>query len=270
MKNITDYSSLLESVIALVKEAAELARKTELSVIEKGAPENIVTESDLAVQRFLHERLGELLPRSAFFCEEEGLCENSGECVWIIDPIDGTANYSRGIHESAISVALVVGKEARLGVVYNIFTGDIFSAVRGGGAFLNGKKITVSKRSFREGLFCTAMCVYKKELAALCRDVIYDAYMECNDLRRFGGCALELCYIAAGRCELFFEMRVFPWDYAAAYLILSEAGGVLYGFDGEELDFSKTTMLVGANNRENYEKLAGIVKKHIKSLPYED
>ncbi len=270
MKNITDYSLLLESVITLVKEAAEVARKTELSVIEKGAPENIVTESDLAVQRFLHEKLAELLPGSSFFCEEEGLCEISEEYVWIIDPIDGTANYSRGIPESAISVALIFGSKAVLGVVCNVFTGDIFSAVRGGGAYLNGKKIAVSKRSFREGLFCTAMCVYKKELAAMCRDVIYDAYMECNDLRRFGGCALELCYIAAGRCELFFEMRVFPWDYAAAYLILTEAGGVLYGFDGGELDFRKTTMLVGANSKENYDKLEKIVKKHIKSIPYED
>lgn len=270
MKNITDYSALLESVIALVKEAAGIAKATELSVIEKGAPENIVTESDLAVQRFLHERLLQLLPHSAFFCEEEGLREAVGEYVWIIDPIDGTANYSRGIHESAISVALVANGVALLGVVCNIFTGDIFSAVRGGGAYLNGEKIAVSKRSFREGLFCTAMCVYKKELATLCRDVIYEAYMECNDLRRFGGCALELCYIAAGRCELFFEMRVFPWDYAAGYLILSEAGGVLYGFGGEELDFSKTTMLVGANSRESYEKLESIVQKHIKSIPYED
>lgn len=270
MKNIVDYSALLSIVTELVKEAATIARGMELSITEKGAPENIVTAGDLAVQRFLYERLGELLPGSSFFCEEEGLHESSKEHVWIIDPIDGTANYSRGIPESAVSVALIAGGEARLGVVCNIFTGDVFSAVEGKGATLNGKPISVSRRSFREGIFCTAMCVYKKELAAMCRDVIYEAYMECNDVRRFGGCALELCYLAAGRCELFFEMRVFPWDYAAGYLILREAGGVLFGFGGEELDFKKTTMLVGANSKENYECLASIVKKHIKSIPYED
>ena len=270
MKNNIDYSVLLDKTVQLVKEAAEIATKTEILVHEKDAPENIVTESDIAVQRFLHSRLSELLPGSSFFCEEEALRESGKECVWILDPIDGTANYSRGIAESAISVALVVNGEAILGVVCNISTKDIFTAVKGGGAKLNGKKITVSGRDFRNSLFCTAMSVYKKELAAVCRDVIYDAYMECNDLRRFGGCALELCYIAAGRCELFFEMRVFPWDYAAGYLILREAGGVLYGFDGEELDFRKTTMLVGANSQESYDKLAKIVKKHIKYLPYED
>ena len=270
MKENIDFSLLLDSVISLVKEAVRVARDTELSIVEKGSPENIVTASDLAVQRFLHGRLSELLPGSSFLCEEENLSDKTGENIWIIDPIDGTANYSRGIHESAISVALISGGEAVIGVVCNVFTGDLFSAARGKGAYLNGKKIEVSKRSFREGLFCTAMSVYKKELAALCRDVIYDAYMECNDLRRFGGCALELCYIAAGRCELFFEMRVFPWDYAAAYLILREAGGVLYGFDGEALDFMKTTMLVGANCKESYEKLNDIVTRHIKSLPYED
>lgn len=270
MKNKINFHELLASVCETVKEAAQIARATKLSVTEKGSPENIVTESDIAVQRFLHKKLHELLPIASFFCEEEGMCDKTGDYVWIIDPIDGTANYSRGIAESAISVALVFEGEAVLGVVQNILTGDVFSAVKDGGAKLNGKAISVSARSFREGLLCTAMSVYKKELAAMCRDVIYDAYMECNDVRRFGGCALELCYIAAGRCELFFEMRVFPWDYAAGCLILREAGGVLYGFDGETLDFKKTTMLVGANSKENYERLKKIVKKHIKSIPYED
>ena len=73
--------------------------------------------------------------------------------------------------------------------------------------------------------------------------------MKCNDYRRFGSCALELCYLACGRCDLYFEIRVFPWDYAGAYLILKEAGGVLKGFDKQELLFDKTTTLVGANNK---------------------
>ena len=100
--------------------------------------------------------------------------------------------------------------------------------------------------------------------------IILDTYMQCNDVRRFGTCALELCYLAAGRCDLYFEIRVFPWDYAAGYLILREAGGVLRGLRGEELDFRKVTLLVGANNEENYEKLDAIVNSHIKSLPYEE
>ncbi len=112
------------------------------------------------------------------------------------------------------------------------------------------------------------MSLYRKEYAEICRDIIFDVYNKCNDFRRFGSCALELCYLAAGKCDLYFEIRVFPWDYAASYLILKEAGGVLKGLNGENLSYDKPTVLVGANNLENYEKLNDIIKKYLKELPY--
>ena len=114
------------------------------------------------------------------------------------------------------------------------------------------------------------MSLYKKEHAKVCSDIIYEAYMECNDVRRFGSCALELCYIAAGRCDLYFEIRVFPWDFAAGLLILNEAGGIAGGLNGEPPSLTSPTVLIGANNLENFEKLAGIVNKHLHFTPYED
>ena len=221
-------------------------------------------------QRYLKEKLSLLLPGSRFYCEEGDLKETDGEFVWVIDPIDGTMNYTRGIDECAVSVALLQNGKAVLGVVSTIFRGDTFTAVLGGGATLNGKPISVSKNPFEKGILCTAMSLYNKSLAADCDKIIYEAYMQCNDVRRFGSCAVELCYLAAGKCDLFFEMRVFPWDYAAGYLILKEAGGVLYGFDCAELTFDRPIPLIGANSLENYQRLNEIVLKHIQKIPYEE
>lgn len=256
--------SLENKVIEIVKEAVLLVKNATFAVIKKENEENIVTSSDLLVQSFLIEKLTKLIPDSGLLCEENKLENINNEYVWVIDPIDGTTNYSRGIKDSAISVALVHNKEVVLGVVANIFIDEIFSATKGYKARLNNKEIKVSNRPFKDGILCTAMSLYRKDLAKLCNDVIYEAYLKCNDFRRFGSCALELCYLATGRCDLYFEIRVFPWDYLAAYLILKEAGGVLTGYDSKTLIYDETTPLIGANNLTNHNQLVEIVNKYIK------
>ena len=270
IQNMLSSVALEGRIIEIVLRAVNLIKDTRFEIEEKGNPSNIVTSSDIAVQHFLQGELSALLPHSGFYCEEEDLQDLSSEYVWVIDPIDGTANYARGIFDSCVSVALLHRQQALVGVVANIFTGDVYSATMGLGARQNGKPISVSVRGFEDGILCTAMCVYKKDHARVCSDIIYDAYMQCNDVRRFGSCALELCYLAAGRCDLYFEIRVFPWDYAAAYLILKEAGGELYGFAGEELKFDKPTVLIGANSRDNYSRLNDIVLAHLDKIPYEE
>lgn len=267
----TEYFKKIESaVIEITTAAAEIIKDAPFEVESKGEVVNIVTSNDIKSQRFLVERLSRLIPESGFFCEEEGLRDRESEFIWVIDPIDGTANYARGIADCAISVALLYRGEPAVGVVKAIFGEEIFSAVKGSGAFLNGRPISVSKKEFNNGLLCTAMSLYKKEHAKVCSDIIFEAYTECNDVRRFGSCAMELCYMAAGRCELYFEIRVFPWDFAAALLILREAGGVARGLGDEEPPFHRPTVLIGANNEENYRKLADIVNKHLHFTPYED
>ena len=260
---------MLDDVITLVGRVASTIKDKSFTVTEKHRPENIVTSSDITSQRMLIEGLRGILPSCGFFCEEEGVCSD-GEYVWVIDPIDGTANYSRGIDDCAISVALLHRGRVVLGVVRSIFREECYSALLGGGAWLNGQPIRVSARRFEEGMLCTAMSLYKKEHAKACSDIIYEAYMQCNDIRRFGSCAMELCYMAAGRCELYFEIRVFPWDYAAALLILTEAGGIARELADRELDFKGPTVMIGANSRESYDRLAEIVNRHIISTPYED
>lgn len=259
-----------EQLINIVKEASKLMLCSDFEISEKDGAANIVTSADIAVQRFLRTELNKLFPEAGFLCEEEDFNDTESEYYWVIDPIDGTTNFSRGIGECAISVALVHKKKAVLGVVYNPYLDDMFSAEAGRGAELNGKPISVSERPFEGGLFCTAASLYRKEFAKICFDIISDVHHQCNDFRRIGTCALELCYLAAGKCELYFEIRVFPWDYAAGLLILREAGGVIYGFDREEPLFDKPTVLVGANNRENFERLNSIVLKYLDKVPYKE
>ena len=258
-----NLQDLLTSVQATVREASRLMMDREhLLVKTKGSVTNLCTSADLAVQDFLNRELRALLPGSGFLGEEEGLVDTDHPYVWVVDPIDGTANFARQIPECCISVALRGNDEILLGVVYNPFHDQLFDAVTGGGACLNGQSIHVSDRPFEKGLLLTALCLYHKENAVTCSAIILEAYQRCNDVRRFGSCAIELCYMACGLCELFFEFRVQAWDYAAACLILTEAGGVLSGRDGAALHFDAPTMLIAANNAENHRILSDIVTRH--------
>ena len=259
----------LEQVVDIVRGAAALMDRTGgFDIHDKGTRENIVTSSDLAVQHFLTERLRTCFPGSGFLCEEEDLEDISGHgTVWIIDPIDGTANYARGNENCCISVALVRNGVLSMGVVYSPWRGELYTAERGKGSFCNGKPIHVSDRAFENGLLFTAMSVYRKEFARSCSDIIYDLFMECNDVRRTGSAAVELCLMAAGYADLYFEMRLMPWDYAAASLILQEAGGVICDFTGAFPPLYKPSMFIAANNPDNCRRIHEIVRSHIESAP---
>ena len=136
----------------------------------------------------------------------------------------------------------------------------MFHAEKGKGAYLNGKRIKVSSRSFNNAVMCTALPVYHKEYAEVCSRIILEAFGKCNDIRRFGACAPELCYLAMGRCELYFEYMLSPWDYAAASLIITEAGGIISSIDGSALCLTQPSGVIAANNVANFNELLGIVK----------
>ena len=260
----------IQIVTDIVRTASSfMDRSGGFEVHDKGARENIVTSSDLAVQHFLIQQLRMRFPEVGFLCEEEDLEDISGhEAVWVIDPIDGTANYARGNENCCISVALVSHGEPLMGVVYSPWRGELYTAEKGKGAFCNGKPIHVSDRPFEQGILFTALCIYRKELSKPCSDIIYDLYMECNDVRRSGSAAVELCLLAAGFAELYFEIRLMPWDFAAASLIVTEAGGAVCGFEGERPSPFKPSMFIAANNPDNCRRVHQTVRKHLPTLPY--
>ena len=259
----------IEQIIDVVKDASALMVRSGFEVHDKGCRENLVTSSDLAVQEYLTEKLSTLLPGSGFLCEEEDLNDISGhEYVWIIDPIDGTANYARGNENCCISVGLIRGGEQYMGVVYSPWRGELYYAEKGKGAFCNGKAIHVSQRDYEDGLLYTAMSTYRKDWTRYCSDIIYDIYMECNDVRRTGSAAVELCLMASGYADLYFELRLMPWDYAAATLILTEAGGSVCSFDTPFPSFYVQSMVIAANNDANCHRIWEAVHRHINKLPY--
>ena len=258
-----DLLTLQNKVTDIVKQAADNYFSTPATVFEKGGAANIVTDADLNVQEFLIENLKNLLPNCSFLCEENDVINTDTEFVWIIDPIDGTTNFARGLYECAVSVGLLQNGVSVLGVVYAPRLDLLFYATKGGGAFCNGEKITVSDKSFSQSILCSAFCLYHKEYAKQCADIILKALPLCSDVRRFGSCAVELCLLACGKCDLYFEYRICPWDYAGAYLILTEAGGIISGYNKQKLDFKTETVLIAANNNENYEKLNSIINEII-------
>ena len=264
-------NAMLQKVVDIVKEASALMSPDHFTVMQKNGLANLVTSSDLAVQHFLTERLAALLPGCGFLCEEEDFRDLEEEYVWIIDPIDGTANYARGIADCCISVALARRGALQLGVVYSPRRSELYTAEIGKGACCNGRPIHVSDRPLADGLFCTAMSTYRKEYAKTCSDIIYDIYMQSNDLRRWGSAAVELCLLASGVVELYFEMRLQPWDYAAAMLVLHEAGGYIAAWNGAAPSLTRSSLVIAANRADSLGTMLATVHLHLPDgVPYQD
>ena len=245
---------MLEQIIPIVRQAGEIilsARDIAGQTHEKTSAADLVTEYDLAVERFLKEKLPPLVPGSLFFGEEEK--ENASPLtgwVFIVDPIDGTTNFVRGLKHSAISVALAHDGAVEYGVVYDPYKDEIFSAKRGGGAFLNGRPVRVSERPLDQGVFGMGTAIYDRQFIAPTMRLTEQLFRRSCDFRRLGAAALDLCNVACGRLDLFFEYSLSPWDHAAGGLILIEAGGVLSTLEGRPMDYTRRCS-VWASNRVN-------------------
>lgn len=241
---------MVEQLLQAIREEGAVMRgalAAEIRAEEKSGPEDLVTNYDTLVQRHLEEKLHALLPHAGFL-GEEGLREPTGDgSVFIIDPIDGTMNFSRGYQRSSISVALARDGQTVLGAVYDPYLNELFWAERGKGAFCNGRPIRVSDRPLERGIVMFGTAPYYREIAdqtfALGR-ALFDRSL---DVRRSGSAAIDLCSVAAGRAEVFYEFRLSPWDYAAAGLILEEAGGVIRTIEGGPVSLTEKSSVLASN-----------------------
>lgn len=224
----TQLRTLLMQVCAVAQGAGELiAAEHAPQVTVKPGHANYVTDMDVASQRYCMQRLQPLLPGAGFYAEEQE--ENrlpAGYC-WIIDPIDGTTNYMVGYRHSCVSIGLVQDGQGVLGAVYNPFSKELFYAGKGLGAFCNGQPIQVAERPLERGLVIFGTSPYYRERVDETFGAMRRIFLRCGDLRRSGSAALDLCYLAAGRCDGFYEAVLSPWDYAAGAVILQEAGGII-------------------------------------------
>lgn len=230
---------LLEQIMECVRECGEIiltADRTACMVDAKAGEANFVTTYDKKVQEVLQEELLKILPEATFVGEEEDIhasIENG--YAFIVDPIDGTTNFIKDYHTSAISVGLTKDGEQYMGVVYQPYLDEMFTAIKGQGAYLNGKPIQVSKEPMSNSVILFGTAPYYQELNRPSFELAYDYFQKALDVRRSGSAAIDLCTIAAGRAELFFELRLSPWDYAAGALIVREAGGRVTTVEGGEI-----------------------------------
>ncbi|MBR5231632.1 MAG: inositol monophosphatase [Clostridia bacterium] len=257
-----DLNLIKFSVIPVIKKAGERIRTTHSSPVhEKAGHYNFVTDTDVAVQEFLRGELSKLLPDARFFAEEQENAALTDEYTWVVDPIDGTLNFMRNRHFSCVSIALLKDKTPVLGMIYNPFADELFTAVKGQGAYCNDNSIHVSSAHFEKSLSTVGTAPYNAELHEATVYCIREFLTKGGDIRRTGSAALDLTDVASGRTDTFVELILSPWDFAAGALLVTEAGGrfdMPYNENG--IDFGKPAAIF-ASNPVTYEKALQIVKK---------
>ena len=245
-------NAMLEQIMDVVRRAGEMvlsAHDIAAGTHEKTSAADLVTEYDLAVEAFLKEQLPPLCPGAIFFGEEEAEnADPSRGWAFIVDPIDGTTNFVRGLRQSAISVALARDGQVEYAVVFDPYKNEMFSARRGGGAFLNGAHIHVSGKPLAEGIFGMGTAIYRREYLEPTMRVTEQLFRRACDFRRLGAAALDLCDVACGRVELFFEYSLCPWDFAAGSLIITEAGGHISTLQGGPLALTERCSVWASND----------------------
>lgn len=215
-----DYQAIIE----LVKEAGKFVFDQDLKneVNMKGAAD-FVTAVDIKISSFIKEKLAELTPDIGFMSEEEE--GTLSKKRWILDPIDGTTNLVYNYNMSTVSLAYYNGENIEFGVIYNPFNGDLFTAKRGEGAYLNGSPLgTAPNRELKDCLIEFGAGSTKKQYADESFAIGKEIFKNCLDLRRICSSALSIAYVAAGKINGYFEKSLKPWDYAAAVLMLEECG----------------------------------------------
>jgi myo-inositol-1(or 4)-monophosphatase len=209
------------------------------NVVERKAAVDLVTEIDHASERVILDGLRRSFPDDLIVAEESSSSRPAaGRRCWYVDPLDGTTNFVHGLPHCSVSLALAAANGApELAVVYDPCKDELFHAVRGEGAFLNDRPIHVSQRAvLDEALFVTGFPYDRREHSSFYLKYFEAFMLRCRDLRRFGSAALDLSYVAAGRFDGFWEWYLKPWDTAAGWLIVEEAGGRVVDFDGAAYD----------------------------------
>jgi myo-inositol-1(or 4)-monophosphatase len=261
--------TIIDTLIPILKNAGKIILSSDCEenydIDVKAGDANFVTVFDVKVQDFIINSIKMQIPDAVFIAEEKENDKESleSEHCFIIDPIDGTTNFIHKYKQSSISLAMFSHGKATIGIVYNPYLDEMFTAVAGRGAYLNGKPIKVSDRNLSDTIlgFGTSP-YYRNELGEKTLKLMYDIFMHCGDLRRTGSAAIDLANLAAGRIDAFFEFRLSPWDIAAGYLLITEAGGKITDMNGNDIDFSAPSSVIASNKRV-YNEILEFTKKYV-------
>jgi myo-inositol-1(or 4)-monophosphatase len=242
------------------REAGKILKENlgKIKEIEYKAKNSLVTEVDRLSESLIVEIIKSNFPSHDILAEEAGRNRDTSTYVWIIDPLDGTTNYAHTYPVFSISIALEIKGDIKLGIVYDPLREELFSAELGKGAYINGGNIGVSKiRTVKESLLCTGF-THENEWMVDENLRHFESFIrKAQALRRDGSAALNLCYVACGRYDGFWELGLHPWDTAAGSLILKESGGKITDFSGKEFDIYAEETL--ATNGIIHNEMVGVL-----------
>ncbi len=231
---------MINKIINIAKEAGEVIRNgfgENLQIEFKTGDNNIVTNIDKAAEKIILDFIKTEYPHHSIIAEESGTKDKSSEYTWVIDPLDGTTNFAHGLPIFAVSIGVQKNDETIAGVIYDVMNDTIYAAEKGGGAFVNNEKISVTKNEvLSESLVVTGFPYdIKKDLEKTIR-VFTKLLIETRGVRRLGSAAMDMCYVASGVFDAFWESGLKPWDVCAGLLLVEEAGGKTSDFTGKPVD----------------------------------
>ena len=246
----------IKQLQTIVREAGKMlreARAADGNVESKPGDANFVTEFDVKIQEFLVAKLGEMIPDATFFGEEDTAGNQVGHLgdgfTFIIDPIDGTTNFLFDCQYSCISVAVAWGGALVAGCIYNPYLNQMYLAVRGLGCYVNGRRLKMEDLPVEKGIVAFGAARYNEDGVDFLFDLVKNLFHRCLAVRSGGSAALDLAKIATGGTVAYLELKLQPYDYAAAAVMIEEAGGRIVQMDGRPITLDRPcSILAGTKN----------------------
>ncbi len=257
---------MCKQVVELAKDVGAFIRserdKVSIEDISIKYKNNLVTYVDQQAEKQIVDKLRAILPNAGFIVEEATVERSSQSLQWIVDPLDGTTNFLYHLPTYAVSIALMEDGEVILGVVYEIVQDECFYTYKGASAFLNDKVINVSNcDTFEEALLSTGFPYYDFEHIDPYIEILKYLMKNTKGIRRFGAAAVDLCYVACGRFDAYFEHSLSPWDVAAGAFIVKQAGGKINDFKGTNNYLFGREII--ASNKQLSQVMTRLIQKHI-------
>lgn len=255
---------MLKNIIEISKEAGSIIREGfgKNNIVEFKTDEgNLVTEIDKRSEKTIINFIKKNYPKDSILAEEGSNSKGSSDNLWIVDPLDGTTNFTHGLPIFAVSIGVIKKDEIIAGVVYDVMNDIVYSAEKGSGAFANDKQIRVSSNDrIGRSLLATGFAYNVKDNPQHSFEKFTAVTKSARAVRRLGSAALDICHVAKGIYDGFWEINLEPWDVCAGMIISKEAGGTVTDFSGEEIDIYSKQILV--TNGKVTERLLNLLSKN--------
>jgi myo-inositol-1(or 4)-monophosphatase len=254
---------MLSNIILIAREAGEIIRDSfgkNFQIESKSGENDLVTEVDKKSEETIVNFIQKTYPSHGILAEERGELIRNSEYLWVIDPLDGTTNFAHGLPIFSVSIGLQKNNKTVAGVVYDVMRDLVYSTEAGSGAFVDDKKLMVSKKEhIEQSMFVTGFPYNIKENPEKAFERFEIMTRRSRAVRRLGSAAIDLCYVAEGVFEGFWEVHLKPWDVCAGKLLVEEAGGIVTDFNGDFIDiFSKRIL---ASNKFVHTKIMELLNQ---------